>query len=68
MRMLVIGGSGFIGTHLTTRLLAYGHDVTIFDKRPSTVHTQRVRIGDVRDARAVAHAAAGVDCIVNLAA
>lgn len=31
MRSLVLGGAGFIGTHLTRRLLAEGRDVTLVD-------------------------------------
>nr|WP_042189848.1 NAD-dependent epimerase/dehydratase family protein [Kibdelosporangium sp. MJ126-NF4]CEL18923.1 UDP-glucose 4-epimerase [Kibdelosporangium sp. MJ126-NF4]CTQ95274.1 UDP-glucose 4-epimerase (EC 5.1.3.2) [Kibdelosporangium sp. MJ126-NF4] len=31
MRALVLGGAGFIGLHLTRRLLAEGHDVTVVD-------------------------------------
>ncbi|GAA3854583.1 NAD-dependent epimerase/dehydratase family protein [Saccharothrix violaceirubra] len=31
MKHLVLGGAGFIGLHLTRRLLADGHDVTIVD-------------------------------------
>ena len=31
MKYLITGGSGFIGSHLTERLLDQGHSVTIID-------------------------------------
>jgi GlcNAc-P-P-Und epimerase len=67
-RVLIIGGSGFIGARLTSRLLELGYDVSIFDRSPSALHASRATRGDVRDASAVCNAAVGVDCIVNLAA
>lgn len=67
-RVLIVGGSGFIGARLTSRLLELGYDVSIFDRSPSALHSDRATRGDVRDADAVCTAAAGVDCIVNLAA
>lgn len=36
MRVLIIGGSGFIGTHVTNQLLALGHKVTNFHRGPTT--------------------------------
>ncbi len=32
MRVLVLGGAGFIGSHITQRLLAAGHEVSIFHR------------------------------------
>ena len=67
-RILIVGGSGFIGARLAGRLLELGYDVRIFDRSPSALHAQRTTRGDVRDAAAVRAAAVGMDCIVNLAA
>lgn len=41
MRALVVGGAGFIGTHLTPRLAAAGHTVTVVDTLLSQVHGPR---------------------------
>jgi len=80
MRILITGGAGFIGTHLTRHLLDRGHAVTILDNFLSQVHGDRqtpsvdiaahVRlvVGDVADATALSSALEGVDAIVHLAA
>jgi GlcNAc-P-P-Und epimerase len=67
-RVVIVGGSGFIGTHLASRLQELGHRVAILDKAPSRTHPDLVTIGDVRNAKEVALALAGADCVVNLAA
>lgn len=66
--VLIVGGSGFIGTRLATRLLSAGYEVRIFDKAPSPTYPNHCIIGDVRDAAALSSAAEGVDAIYNLAA
>jgi UDP-glucose 4-epimerase len=35
MKSLVVGGSGFIGTHLVGRLIVDGHMVRLYDRNPS---------------------------------
>ena len=35
MKAIVFGGSGFLGSHVADRLQESGHQVTIFDRRPS---------------------------------
>lgn len=68
MRVLVIGGSGFIGTRLIEALLERGHQVTNLDR----VERERAGVvfveGDVRSVPELTAASAGHDAIVNLAA
>ena len=40
MQITIIGGSGFVGTRLTKRLLAAGHTVKIADKRKSVTYPE----------------------------
>lgn len=68
MRILVTGGSGFIGSYLVSELLANGHEPLIFDKAPSQMHPDRVVRGDVRDLEALAKAIQGHDAVFHLAA
>ncbi|MBN2654307.1 MAG: NAD-dependent epimerase/dehydratase family protein [Nitrospirae bacterium] len=68
MRVLVIGGSGFIGTRLVSDLINEGHSVRIFDKAESGKYPELCEIGDIRDAAAVNAALNDVDMVYHLAA
>lgn len=68
MKVLVVGGSGFIGTRLIEVLLAEGHRVVNLDLAPSAAHPELTEIGDVRNFTDVKSAAAGCEAIINLAA
>lgn len=67
-RVLVIGGSGFIGTRLLSVLRERGHQVRNLDLQPSATHDDVSVVGDVRSVDDVKKAAADHDVIVNLAA
>jgi nucleoside-diphosphate-sugar epimerase len=68
MKVLITGGSGFIGTRLATDLLAGGHDVILFDKVRSAAYPDRTVVGDVRDAASLQRCMARMDVIYHLAA
>jgi 3beta-hydroxy-delta5-steroid dehydrogenase/steroid delta-isomerase len=70
-RVLVTGGSGFVGANLVTTLLDRGHRVRSFDRAPSPLppHPQlEVLQGDVTDTAVCAQAVDGVDTVFHTAA
>src|SRR5271170_9001 len=68
-RVLVTGGSGFIGRRVVRALLEQGADVTVADQRPSPHGDVRAVIGDLCDPGTVAEAVRpGTDVIIHLAA
>ncbi|MER5759382.1 NAD-dependent epimerase/dehydratase family protein [Streptomyces sp. NPDC002082] len=68
MRVLVTGGSGFIGSHIVTTLRRHGHDPVVLDLVPPSDEGEFVR-ADVRDPEAVRAALAdGVDAVCHQAA
>jgi UDP-glucose 4-epimerase len=75
-RVLVTGGGGFIGSHLTEALVAAGARVRVLDDfssgRREHLQTVAARIeivaGDVCDEAALDQAVAGVDTVMHLAA
>lgn len=71
MRVLVTGGSGFIGSHVVDKLRERGTEVRIFDLRRSPYAAEReveTVIGSVTDPEAVELAMEGCDAVIHLAA
>jgi len=79
-RVLITGGAGFIGSHLTDALLAEGCHVRILDALVSQVHGPKreppaylapdgeLLVGDVGDAAACRRALEGIEAVVHFAA
>lgn len=65
MRVLVTGGTGYLGSAIVRALARAGHDAVVFAR---TAAGAGGIAGDIRDTRAVTAAAAGVDAIVHTAA
>jgi dTDP-L-rhamnose 4-epimerase len=76
-RILVTGGCGFIGRHVTEELLEAGYDVRILDALIDQVHgdveakvpeAAEFICGDVRDSKIMHQVLGGVDGVIHLAA
>ncbi len=67
MRVLVTGGSGFIGRTVVERLLEEGYDVLILDLREPPIPASYIR-GDIRYLNTVKEAIEHADLVVHLAA
>jgi UDP-glucose 4-epimerase len=72
-KYLVTGGCGFIGSHLSERLISAGHDVLVLDdmstgKSENLAVGARLMVGDVADPKAVRTAMAGMAGCFHLAA
>ena len=71
MNVLVVGGTGFVGTHLCRELVDRGHEVAALSRSPdeSALPADVERIpGDVTAYDSIAAAFGGRDAVVNLVA
>lgn len=76
MKVLVTGGAGFIGSHLSEALLSRGHEVTVLDDLSTGSHANLANVyakirfleGDILDDGKVEAALQGADAVAHLAA
>ncbi len=70
LRATVIGGSGFLGSHVADQLSEAGHQVRIFDRvaSPWARPDQEMMVGDLLDEARLNAAVAGADVVYNFAA
>ena len=69
MRVLVTGGTGYLGSAIVRALAGNGHEPIVFARRATTAGLPgRAIDGDIRDTRAVTAAAGEVDAICHTAA
>ncbi|MFJ9817501.1 NAD-dependent epimerase/dehydratase family protein [Streptomyces sp. NPDC101151] len=70
MKILVTGGSGFLGAEICRRLAARGHQVRSLQRgrRAQPPSGTEAVLGDIRDTAAVAAAVRGCDAVVHTAA
>jgi UDP-glucose 4-epimerase len=66
-KILVTGGSGFIGSHLVDRLIDLGHDVTSVDKEPSTNPKALGRRVNINDRSHMLDAYEGIEYVFHVA-
>ena len=72
MKILITGGTGFLGSHLARRLVAGGHAVTVLRRASSKTNALedvdvRQEIGDVGDPPSVLRSARGQDAVIHAA-
>ncbi|WP_435156145.1 complex I NDUFA9 subunit family protein [Haladaptatus sp. DFWS20] len=71
MRVLIVGGTGFVGTALTKEFNARAHDVTVLARSPDEADlpaSVETVSGDVTDYDSIEGAFADQDAVVNLVA
>lgn len=77
MKVLVTGGTGYVGSRVVARLLSQGHEVRVLDQMVYGGETAvalslfpgfELQVGDIRESSALDRAMDGVDGVIHLAA
>ena len=70
MKIVVLGGSGFVGSHVADELSKKGHKVKIFDKKKSKWlrQDQKMYIGNILNTKDLERAIKDADVVFNCAA
>ena len=70
MNCLILGGNGFIGSHLIDRLVSEGHRVRVYDKYKELYRPEKVKVdyryGDFSNRILLAEALVDVDIVFHL--
>lgn len=71
MKILVTGGTGFVGPHVVQALVDAGHHVRVLERTPggsAALPSQEAVTGEMTDAASLRRAAEGMDAVVHLVA
>jgi len=70
MKIAVLGGSGFLGSHLSDLLSSRGHFVKVFDSKKSKYlkKNQKMYVGSILDKKKLSHIIKGCDFVYHFAA
>jgi len=64
--LLVTGGTGFVGRHLTARLVSQGESVRVLARKPADLPGAQAVAGDVADLPSVLAAVEGCQAVIHL--
>ena len=72
MHILVTGGAGFIGSHVTKLLLGRGHQVVVLDNlshgfAENVDRRAKLIVGDIRDRKKTKEALKGIEAVIHMA-
>lgn len=72
MKILVTGGAGFLGSHITNLLIKEGYEVVVYDNlskghRQSVNPKAKLIVGDISDPAKTQEALEGIDAVIHMA-